>query len=115
MKRIFLLVATNVAVLLVLSVTLRLLGVDRILDESGGLDINALLIFSAVLGFSGSLISLAMSKFIAKRMMDPIPRIRTVRESRATPRKRGSSKPCAGKPKPPASACRKSASSMRPR
>jgi heat shock protein HtpX len=70
MKRIFLLVATNVAVLLVLSVSLRLLGVDRILNEQGtGLDLNALLIFSAVLGFGGSLISLAMSKFIAKRMM----------------------------------------------
>ena len=70
MKRIFLLVATNVAILLVLSVTLRLLGVDRILDERGsGLDLNALLIFSAVLGFGGSLISLAMSKFIAKRAM----------------------------------------------
>jgi heat shock protein HtpX len=70
MKRIFLLVATNVAILLVLSVTLRLFGVDRILDEQGvGLDLNALLVFSAVLGFSGSLISLAMSKFIAKRMM----------------------------------------------
>jgi heat shock protein HtpX len=70
MKRIFLLVATNVAILLVLSVTLRLFGVDRILDEQGvGLDLNALLIFSAVLGFSGSLISLALSKFIAKRMM----------------------------------------------
>jgi heat shock protein HtpX len=70
MKRILLLVATNVAVLLVLSVTLRLLGVDRFLDERGtGLDINALLIFSAVLGFGGSLISLALSKFIAKRAM----------------------------------------------
>jgi heat shock protein HtpX len=70
MKRIFLLIATNVAVLLVLSVTLRLLGVDRILDESGqGLDFNALLIFSAVVGFSGSLISLALSKFMAKRTM----------------------------------------------
>jgi heat shock protein HtpX len=70
MKRIFLLVATNVAVLLVLSVTLRLLGVERILNEQGtGLDFNALLIFSAVLGFGGSLISLAMSKFIAKRAM----------------------------------------------
>jgi heat shock protein HtpX len=70
MKRIFLLVATNVAILLVLSVSLRLLGVDRILDERGvGLDLNSLLIFSAVLGFSGSLISLAISKFIAKRMM----------------------------------------------
>jgi len=70
MKRVLLLVATNVAILLVLSVTLRLLGVDRILDAQGvGLDINALLVFSAVLGFGGSLISLAMSKFIAKRTM----------------------------------------------
>jgi heat shock protein HtpX len=69
MKRIFLLVATNVAVLVVLSITLRLLGVDRILDERGGLDLTALLIFSAVLGFGGSLLSLAMSKFIAKRAM----------------------------------------------
>jgi heat shock protein HtpX len=70
MKRIALLIATNVAILLVLSVTLRLLGVDRILDERGtSLDLNALLIFSVVLGFSGSLISLALSKFMAKRMM----------------------------------------------
>jgi heat shock protein HtpX len=69
-KRILLYVATNVAVLLVLSITLRLLGVDRILDEQGtGLNLNALLIFSAVLGFAGSLISLAMSKFTAKRAM----------------------------------------------
>ncbi len=71
MKRIMLFVATNVAILLVLSVTLRLLGVDRSLNEQGtGLDLNNLLIFSAVLGFSGSLISLAMSKFIAKRSMN---------------------------------------------
>jgi heat shock protein HtpX len=70
MKRILLFVATNVAILLVLSVTLRLLGVDRILNEQGtGLDLNNLLIFSAVLGFSGSLISLALSKFMAKRSM----------------------------------------------
>lgn len=70
MKRILLFVATNVAILLVLSVTLRLLGVDRILDERGaGLDLDNLLIFSAVLGFSGSLISLALSKFMAKRGM----------------------------------------------
>ncbi|MBM0107547.1 protease HtpX [Steroidobacter sp. S1-65] len=71
MKRIFLFVATNVAILLVLSVTLRLLGVDRILNEQGtGLDLTSLLIFSAVVGFTGSLISLAMSKFIAKRSMN---------------------------------------------
>src|SRR4051812_45589128 len=70
MKRILLFVATNVAILLVLSVTLRMLGVDRILDEQGvGLDINNLLVFSAVLGFSGSLLSLAISKWTAKRSM----------------------------------------------
>ena len=70
MKRVFLLIATNVAILVVLSVSLRLLGVDRILDSQGvGLDLNALLVFSAVLGFAGSLISLALSKFTAKRMM----------------------------------------------
>lgn len=70
MKRILLFVATNVAILLVLSVTLRLLGVDRILNEQGtGLDLTNLLIFSAIVGFSGSLISLALSKFIAKRSM----------------------------------------------
>src|SRR5688572_11538194 len=70
MKRILLFVATNVAILLVLSVTLRLLGVDRILNEQGtGLDLNNLLIFSAIVGFSGSLISLAISKFIAKQSM----------------------------------------------
>lgn len=70
MKRIFLFLATNVAILLVLSVTLRLLGIDSILDAQGvGLDMNSLLVFSAVLGFSGSLISLALSKFMAKRTM----------------------------------------------
>ena len=70
MKRIFLFLATNIAILLVLSVTLRLLGVDRILDEQGtGLDLTNLLIFSAVLGFAGSLVSLAISKWSAKRMM----------------------------------------------
>jgi heat shock protein HtpX len=69
MKRIFLLVATNLAILLVLSVSMRLLGLDQVLDERGGINLNALLIFSAVLGFSGSLISLALSKVIAKRSM----------------------------------------------
>jgi len=70
MKRILLFVATNVAILLVLSVTLRLLGIDGILDEQNiDLDMYSLLVFSAVLGFSGSLISLALSKFMAKRTM----------------------------------------------
>ncbi len=69
MKRVLLFLATNIAILLVLSITLRLLGVDRMLAESGGaLNLNALLIFAAVIGFGGSFLSLAMSKFIAKRM-----------------------------------------------
>ncbi|ALO45660.1 protease HtpX [Pseudohongiella spirulinae] len=68
MKRIALFLLTNIAIVLVLSIVLRLLGVERILDESGsGLDLNALLIFSAVIGFGGSFMSLAMSKWVAKR------------------------------------------------
>ena len=68
LKRVVLFLATNLAVILVLSVVLRLLGVDRILDESGaGLNYEALLILSLVVGFGGSFISLAMSKWIAKR------------------------------------------------
>jgi len=68
LKRIVLFLATNLAVILVLSIVLRLLGVDRILDESGtGLDYQALLILSLVIGFGGSFISLAMSKWLAKR------------------------------------------------
>ena len=68
MTRIALFVATNIAVLVVASITLRLLGVDSYLDSSGaGLDLQALLVFSAIFGFSGSFISLAMSKWLAKR------------------------------------------------
>jgi heat shock protein HtpX len=67
-KRIALFLATNLAVILVLSIVLRLLGVDRILDESGsGLNYQALLIMSAVIGFGGAFISLAISKWMAKR------------------------------------------------
>lgn len=69
MKRIVLFLATNLAIIVVLSITLRLLGVERILDEQGsGLDINSLLIFALVFGFGGSFISLAMSKWTAKRI-----------------------------------------------
>ena len=67
MKRIFLFILTNVAVLAVISVTLRLLGVDRVLDESGAINFNALLTLSAVIGFSGSIVSLFLSKWMAKR------------------------------------------------
>lgn len=67
-KRVALFIATNLAVLLVLSIVLRLLGVDSILDERGaGIDYNALLILSLVIGFGGSFISLALSKWMAKR------------------------------------------------
>ena len=69
MKRIALFLATNIAVLVVLSVVLQLLGIESILNEQGtNLDLQALLIFSAVIGFGGSFISLAMSKWAAKRM-----------------------------------------------
>jgi heat shock protein HtpX len=69
MKRIFLFLVTNLAIVFVLSITLRLLGVERILDAQGvGLDLNSLLVFAAVIGFGGSLISLAISKWTAKHM-----------------------------------------------
>lgn len=69
MKRIVLFVATNVAVLVVLSVVMQLLGIESLLAEQGSeLDLQALLIFSAVIGFAGSFISLAMSKWSAKRL-----------------------------------------------
>ncbi len=67
MKRIFLFLVTNLAILVVISITLRLLGVDRIMNQSGGLNFNALLVMSVVMGFAGSIISLLMSKWMAKR------------------------------------------------
>ena len=69
MKRIMLFIMTNIAIMLVLSITLRLLGVDSILAENGSdLNIQALVILSGVIGFGGSFISLLMSKWMAKRM-----------------------------------------------
>ncbi len=68
MKRIVLFLATNLAIIVVLSITLQLLGVERILDQQGvGLDLQALLVFSAVIGFGGSFLSLAISKWMAKQ------------------------------------------------
>jgi heat shock protein HtpX len=66
MKRISLFLATNIAVILVLSVTLRLLGADQYLEQQG-YNYQALLVFSAVFGMGGALISLAISKWMAKR------------------------------------------------
>jgi len=68
MKRIFLFLATNMAIVLVLSLTMRLLGVEPYLTANG-LNLTSLLIFAAVMGFGGSLISLAISKWMAKKSM----------------------------------------------
>lgn len=69
MKRILLFLFTNLAIILILSIVLRLLGVERILDEQGvGLDTASLLVFAAVFGFGGAFISLAISKWTAKRL-----------------------------------------------
>jgi heat shock protein HtpX len=68
MKRILLFLATNVAIVLVLSVTMRLLGVEPYLNANG-LNLTSLLIFAAIMGFGGSFISLAISKWMAKKSM----------------------------------------------
>lgn len=68
MFRIFLFLLTNIAVLIVAGIVLSLLGVTSYLEQGGtGLNLQALLIFCAVFGFSGSLISLLISKWMAKR------------------------------------------------
>jgi heat shock protein HtpX len=68
MKRVLLFIATNLAVILVLSVVARLLGIDAYLAARGG-DLGGLLVFAALFGFGGALISLAISKWTAKRAM----------------------------------------------
>ena len=65
MKRIFLFLATNIAVMLVMSVVLSLLGVDRFLTRAG-LNLPMLMVFSLVVGFTGSIFSLLISKQMAK-------------------------------------------------
>jgi heat shock protein HtpX len=65
MKRIFLYIATNLAVMLVLSIVLSLLGADRFLARDG-LNIGTLMVFSLVVGFTGSIFSLLISKPMAK-------------------------------------------------
>jgi heat shock protein HtpX len=64
MKRIALLIATNLAVVLLLSIVASLLGVDRVLTQNG-LSLNNLLVFSLVMGFGGAFISLLISKQMA--------------------------------------------------
>jgi len=70
MKRVLLFLGTNLAIILVASITLNLLGVGSFLDESGtNLNLQALLIFCFVFGMAGSVISLLLSKKIAKWSM----------------------------------------------
>jgi heat shock protein HtpX len=70
MMRLVLFLATNAAVLVLISVVFQLLGIEGILAQNGvDLNLQALLVMSAVIGFGGSFISLALSKFMAKRSM----------------------------------------------
>jgi heat shock protein HtpX len=70
MMRILLFLGTNIAIIALISVTFRLLGIDNLLAQNNvDLDMTALLIYSAIIGFSGSLISLFLSKFMAKKTM----------------------------------------------
>lgn len=70
MMRIALFLGTNIAILVLISIVFSLLGIDGVLQQNGvDLDLNALLIYSAVIGMSGSFISLALSKWMAKRSM----------------------------------------------
>ena len=68
MYRIGLFLLTNIAIIVVASITLRLLGVESILANNGvDLDLGSLLVFCAVFGFAGAFVSLLLSKFMAKR------------------------------------------------
>ena len=70
MTRLFLFLATNFAVILLISITFQILGIEGLLMANGvDMNMNALLVMSAVIGFGGSFISLAMSKWSAKRGM----------------------------------------------
>jgi heat shock protein HtpX len=67
--RIGLFLLTNLAVLVVAGIVLNVLGVGRYMDQSGSINLQTLLIFCAVFGFTGSFISLFLSKFMAKKSM----------------------------------------------
>ena len=70
MMRIFLFLATNIAIMVVISIIFSVLGIKSTLDAQGvNLDLDALLVMSAIIGMTGSFISLAMSKWSAKQAM----------------------------------------------
>ncbi len=71
MKRILLFLATNLAIVIVLSITLRLLGVEPYLNANG-LDLGNLLAFAAIMGFGGAFISLALSKWMARKSVGAV-------------------------------------------
>ena len=65
-RRVALFLVTNLAALIALSISMRPLGIETIPTNSAGLDLRALLVFAAIVGFAGRFISLAMSKWSAK-------------------------------------------------
>ncbi|QJD85389.1 protease HtpX [Cohnella herbarum] len=69
MKRILLFILTNLLVMVTIGIILSVFGVGSYLNESGGVDMMSLLIFSVIVGFTGAFISLAMSRMMAKWMM----------------------------------------------
>ena len=69
-ERVALFLIVNIAVLMLLSITFSLLGIRGLLDEQGvNLNLQALLVYASVIGMGGSFISLALSKWMAKRAM----------------------------------------------
>lgn len=68
-KRIFYFLLTNVLVLLTISIIFTILPIGNYITADGTIDFGALLVVSAVIGFTGSFISLLMSRWMAKRMM----------------------------------------------
>lgn len=69
-KRILLLIVTNILVITTIGIVLSVLGVGSYINAQGGIDLGTLLIYSAVVGFSGAFISLAISRWMAKKMMN---------------------------------------------
>jgi heat shock protein HtpX len=69
--RILLFLATNIAIMAILSITFNILGIEGLLANDGvDLNLQSLLIYAAIIGLSGSFISLFISKFMAKRSME---------------------------------------------
>lgn len=69
-KRIFFFILTNVLVLTTITIIFSVTGAGNYINEQGGIDFGALLLFSAIIGFSGAIISLLMSRWMAKKMMN---------------------------------------------